>query len=274
MLKVVLQVFSAIVLMAAGYWFVSDELRSELIGMSIGIGLAVFVQLIAFLYEERNLLGVYLNSLVFRRNKSLRLTLAYIFRIEAQGKYLLVKNSRFSSATYQPVGGVYKYFSPEATKHLHSLTIVTDNSIDNDERSDCDLRVKIMKRKHLRRFLHWFFGQSDREIDPWREFYEELVKTNVLSRESFPFIFYDLLGQHIEPIHFDTHFKIDTLKYVDIFALRPVNHNQKYQIEKLISYECEEYIWVTEEEIRNGISKCGKRIAPHTNKIFQTQKLT
>lgn len=43
------------------------------------------------------------------RDKQVRFSLAYLFRIKIDGKYLLVKNSKIANQ-YQPIGGVYKKF--------------------------------------------------------------------------------------------------------------------------------------------------------------------
>ncbi len=273
MIKNILQIIAGVSFLVWANWFASSDLKPELIGMSIGIGTALLIQFLVFLYQKHEFLRIFLNCLVINRNKPLRLSMAYLFRIEAKGKYLLIKNSRFKTPTYQPVGGVYKYFHPEAKKDLHSFSIVTDNSIENDEKSENDLRIKMRKRSYIRKFINWFFSNVDREVDPWREFHEELVKPKIIPPNKFPFIFYDLIGQYFEPIHFDSYFKIDTLKYVDVFTPRFTNQKQKHELEKLLADESDDFIWATEEEIKNKISNGGKRIAPHTHKIFHIKKL-
>ena len=46
------------------------------------------------------------------RKKEIRLSFSYLFKIQIDGKYLLIKGNRLKNQ-YQPVGGVYKYY-PEA----------------------------------------------------------------------------------------------------------------------------------------------------------------
>ncbi|MCB0632747.1 MAG: hypothetical protein R2824_24175 [Saprospiraceae bacterium] len=273
MIKNILQVGAGTIFFIWGNWFAESDLRPELLGMAIGIIAALSIELIYFLYTERYFLQLYLNCLILKRNSELRLSIAYIFKIEVRGKYLLVKNSRFNIPTYQPVGGVYKYFHPEATKVLSNMSVVADNAIDNDEKSEFDLRQKMSKRKNIRKFLKWFFGSIERESDPWREFYEELVATKILPSEKFKYIYYDLTGQHFEPIHFDNYFNIDTLKYVDVYTPRFVNQQQKDELDKIFLIKSDEYIWVTEDEISKKFSRDGKRISDHAHKIFFTKKL-
>ena len=274
MIKKILQIIAAVIFFIWAKWLASDELRPELSGISIGFIAALIIQFLCDLYEDRNFLLLYINSLFLKRNSELRLSIAYLFKIECRGKYLLVKNSRFETDTYQPVGGVYKYYHPEAMHELNAMSIITDTSIDNDEKSEYDLRLKMSKRKHLRKFIKWFFNSEKRESAPWREFQEELVDSNILAYNHFKYIYYDLVGQHFEAIHFDTYFKVDTLKYVDVYTPRYINQKQKDEIENLLSISSDDFIWVTEEEIRKKLSADGKRISDHAHKIFLTKKLS
>lgn len=271
--KYILQIVIGIGTFAWGKWFASDNLQPELYGITIGIGIVLIIALITFIINERALIGVYLNCFLFKRNEELRLSIAYLFKIEVQGKYLLVRNSRFNSTTYQPVGGVYKYYHPEATKTLCDMSIIPDNDIGNDDISEYDLRLRMRERKNIRSFIQWFFSKCDRELDPWREFYEELVATKILPSKDFKYIHYDLVGQHFEPIHRDEHFKVDTFKYVDIYTPKFINQKQRDKLKQLLSDSNPDFIWVTEAEINCKRSNDGKRISDHAYKIFHTKKL-
>ena len=82
-----------------------------------------------------------------------------------------------------------------------------------------------------------------------------------------------MVGQHFEPIHEDSYYKIDTFKYVEVFTPRYTNQKQKDEIEKLLSVSSDDFIWVTEEEIKKKFTIDGKRISDHAHKIFFTKKL-
>lgn len=233
MIKNILKLITGIIFFIWAKWFANAELRPELFGMVIGVAATLSIDALYFLNDERNYLRLYLNSQLLKRDSEIRLSIAYLFKIECRGRYLMVKNNRFDKETYQPVGGVYKYFHPEATNELSQMSIITDNAIENDERSEHDLRLKMSKRKNLRKFIKWFFNSSEREKDPWREFYEELVETKILSSNRFKYIYYNLVGQHFENIHSDPHYKIDTFKYVDIYTLRYLNQQQKMKLKNL-----------------------------------------
>lgn len=272
MIKPLLELFFSIAFFFWGRWFADSNLQPELYGMCIGFTAALLIDIIVFLYKERAFLKLYWDCRPFQKRPEIRLTISYLYRIEINGKYLLVKSSRIEN-TFQPVGGVYKYFYPEAKRDLDCIGAITDNHIVNDNRSEFDLRLKMLDRKKIRKFLKWFFAGEEREWDPWREFYEELVVTGILPAADFGYIHYELIGQHFDPIHYDKHFKIDTFKYADIYTPKYVNHKQLEEMKKLQQVQHSEYIWVTQEEINNGKSKEGQMIAEHTHKIFHTKKI-
>jgi hypothetical protein len=271
MLRKLSEAVLSIIFFIAGKWFVGEDLKPELYGMSIGLACAFIIELIDLVIKEWSFIRLYFDCYKPFTRKEIRLSISYLYRIEINGKYLLIKSGRLDEA-FQPVGGVYKYFDPEAKRYLDSIGAITDNHLPNDNINEYDLRLKLLNRRKIRKFLNWFFSGQDREWDPWREFYEELVITNILPPNEFGYIHYELIGQHFEPIHFDQHFNIDTFKYADIYKPKYVNNRQCEEMKKLISVESPQYIWVSEDEIRRGRSLYGKRIADHTYKIFHTNK--
>ena len=268
MIKNILSILSMIIFFVWGKFFADNEsLRYNLVCISYTIFATLIIEFITFLWAKRRFLALYWNCYTYKRLPELRLTISYLFKIEVQGKYLLVKSSRLKN-TYQPVGGVYKYFNPEANTELNVMSIETDNKIPSDQVSEYDLRLTMANRKNMRKFLEWFNNNQKRELDPWREFYEELVATKILDENIFKYIQYNLVGQHFEPIHYDTHFKIDTFKYANIYTLRCVNSKQEEAIRKITEVTNSKYHWATKDEIINKITIDGKRIADHTPKIF------
>ena len=253
-------------------WFAGVNLQTELYGIVVGGTMVLFIELLDYLIRERAFLKLYWDCWKPWTDNEIRLTIAYLYRIEVNGKYLLVKSNRIAN-TYQPVGGVYKYYNPEAKKELDCMGAITDNKIDNDDVSECDLRLNLLNRKKIGTFLKWFFKGEKRESDPWREFFEELVVTGILPAKEFGYIHYELVGQQFEPIHRDKFFNVDTFKYVDIFIPKFVTHQQKEEIKKLLIINRNEYIWVTQQEIKQGKSNGNHLIAEHTKKIFHNKIL-
>ncbi|ANE53141.1 HU-CCDC81 and SPOR domain-containing protein [Flavisolibacter tropicus] len=268
--KTISEIIVVAISFSLAQWVVGPNLQPELNGLAIGVAIALLIEWIFHLYDQRGFIRLYLKCLLSKR--SLRLSIAYLYKIEVRGKYLLVKSNRIQGA-YQPVGGVYKYFNPEGKKQLESIGAIPDNNIENDDASEHDLRLKLRNRRNLKDFIQWFFSREHRELDPWREFYEELVEPGLLPQALFPYIHYELVGQSYEQIHYDEHFKTDTFKYFDIYKPKTLNRRQEDALEQLYMNPPDGAIWVTEEEIKREIASDGKRIAPHTYHIFETRKL-
>lgn len=272
MIKKILELLLLISFLIWGRVWASESLQPELYGIAIGILGILLIDFIDYLIKERNFLRLYWDCYKPWTDREIRLTIAYLFRIEINGKYLLVKSKRIEN-TYQPVGGVYKYYNPEAKKELDCMGAVTDNNIENDDVSECDLRLTLLSRKKIGAFLKWFFRGENREPDPWREFYEELIAPGILPSSEFGYIHYELVGQHFEPIHRDKFFNVDTFKYTDTFIPKFVNHRQLEKLKGLLCTTNTEYIWVTRQEINQGKSVGNHQIAEHTHKIFHNKIL-
>ncbi|MFA6128795.1 MAG: hypothetical protein WC699_15960 [Bacteroidales bacterium] len=270
MRKKILEPLLSLGFFVSGYIYPS--LQAELTGLSFGIAGILLLDLIEYLIKERSFLKLYWDCHKPFTGSEIRLTIAYLFRIEVNGKYLLVKSHRIDN-TFQPVGGVYKYFNPEAKLQLDCMGAITDNKIGNDNISECDLRLNLTDRKKIGKFLKWFFNAKNRECDPWREFYEELIGPGILPAKEFPYMHYILVGQHFEPIHNDPFFNVDTFKYADIYVPTFITARQTDAVYYLASHESSEYIWVTQREINQGISDGGHRIAEHSHKIFHNKFL-
>lgn len=187
-------------------------------------------------------------------NKPIYLSFAYLYRIQIDGKYLLVKGNRLKNQ-FQPVGGVYKYY-PEAKSFLESIKYQPDKTMCNMEDDD-DLRIKI-KGKYIINFLDWFKQMRDREYDPIREFKEELVQTEILPRNEFETIRYRKVSAHDVGITYSKYNDCLEYVYADIFELVP----SKEQIEilkKLCDTSLDNICWAKNTEIEKlcagGIEK-------------------
>lgn len=271
-MRAILEIIAAIILLIWGTTTKNDGLSPELIGMGIGFLITFAMEILIWAYENRNLMRLYISILNPRIKNEIRLTIAYLYKIEVNGRYLLVKSNRIENA-YQPVGGVYKYFHPEADCDLRDIGVTTDNHITNDEDSEFDLRLMLDSKFNLRKFLKWFLDKKQRELDPWREFYEELVAPGILPGNIFEYIHYELIGQHYMPLHYDRRLSVDTFKYVDIYKPKFVNNAQSDIIKQLVNTPSTEYIWATKEEIIAQRTATGIAITEQSKKIFHNKKL-
>ena len=177
-----------------------------------------------------------------------------MYRIQVNGKYLLIKGNRLKNQ-FQPVGGVYKYYK-EAKPFLEGINFRPDTRMKNFDETD-DLRINI-KGKHLLSFMNWFLSMKDREYDPYREFKEELIDTGLLPENDFKQLSYRKVCVHNKGVTFSNFNNCIEFIYSDIFDLDLTNE-QKTAIIKSVKEHPESLCLVTAEELNsecyNGIEK-------------------
>ncbi|MFH8617938.1 hypothetical protein ACH4E8_23110 [Streptomyces sp. NPDC017979] len=201
------------------------------------------------------------------RNKPVRISAAYLFRIKLDGKYLLVKGARFPH--YQPAGGVFKV-SPKGQSFLASIGAQDDDLIPIDQTSAADIRIRI-KGASISKFYNWFESRSGREDAPWREFHEELISTAILPSGSFPYIFHEYQGRVVDSIRFSQYANSHEIIIADIYELLPTSE-QEDALRSTFSSQRDRFGWFSEEEIRRRGTLPGAPnvmpIAEHSQKII------
>lgn len=263
---IVLVIFGSFILYRTIFPADSDDSFSEtLLNISIEIvGGIVLFGILQFL-QNINRLRFYFQTQFILRKKEIRLSIAYLFRINVNGKYLLVKSRRRDY--YQPVGGAFKTL-PGADKIFEKLGVKPDKLVETEHGiAKSDLRVYV-KGVHIIEFLEWFKSKEDREISPWREFCEELISTEILPWKPFRYIDYKFKGKIQSPIiNLDSGGKgIFLFEVYDLV----INDEQKPVLEKLLKEgNTSEYVWVDDYLIqRLGHDESTKdqlfEIAPHT----------
>ena len=173
------KIIGIIVFLASGIFMCIGGFVNNWIVVCIGaVCSSIFGSLVSWIIEEIDThnqgVRLWFQQLLYRK-KEVRLSFAYLFRIEIDGKYLLVKGKRLSKQ-FQPVGGVYKFYS-EAKPTLEKFKYRVDTQMGNIDETD-DLRIFI-KGRYLLQFMDWFLSMKDREYDPYREFSEELLDTKL-----------------------------------------------------------------------------------------------
>jgi len=160
---------------------VGDDFKDNtIIQNTIAIACSIIAPIIVFFVDSflSNLIRVklwFISKLRYR-NKKIRVSMSYIYRIHINDKYLLVKNSK--SDYYQPVGGVYKILAEDIGYLKDNFDWGRDPYMKTNGEKRNDLRGTVPMPKLLS-FLDWFKSQKNREISHWREFFEELIKTEV-----------------------------------------------------------------------------------------------
>jgi len=215
------------------------------------VGISIFSATALYLLNEylinESYIRKYFFSFNFFKAKEIRLSLSYLFRIKVDGKYLLVKGNRINQ--YQPVGGVYKRFHSSYPK-FSEWGIKDDNCIDLKDVDQDDLRIRV-PRRNLFKVLKWFDSGKDREISHWREFSEELIRTNILTHENFPHINYRIKATHKTKLKYSEHFRCFEILHYDILDLIPTDE-QREELRKLQTInDPNKYEWFEEELIQS-----------------------
>ncbi len=249
------------------YMFITSiEVKSTILKIALGFVVSGIIEFTAFIVENKERWGV-MKTKIYKRNQPVRVTVAYLFRIEVNGKYALIKRHKKDNPGYQPIGGAYKYLKEENRELFDNLGIEPCNHVQRDEDTEYDLRIIIKKRKNLIEFLKWFESRKNREMDPYREFCEELLEPGLLPKDAFKHIKYVFIGKHIEGVLKSPVYPDDELRYADIFEFRPENDIQKKAISDLQNHKTE-ILFATPEEIKKRASNKGDVILPHTFKIL------
>lgn len=218
--------------------------------------------ILTYIYTNRKKLKMMLQCSTSYRNKEIRVSLSYLYRIKCKDKYLLVKNRKFAEQ-YQPVGGVYKSFNT-ASKCFNELGVHQYYGFNYEEEFKNDLRVKVLSR-NLNKFLEWFHSRQDREVDPIREFHEELISPGYLSKDVFSYFDYRFIKQKITPIKYSKYYQCNEVLVYNIYELLPTEIQEK-ELEDLMSNQNSYYRWFTIDEIEClGHTREGDyRIGEHT----------
>ncbi len=186
-------------------------------------------------------------SILLKRTKYIRFSSAYLFKIQIEDKYLLVRSNRIDDF-FQPVGGAYKYFENDS---LTKLRVRKDDKLPVDSDSNGDIRLQVPKSNALK-FLRWFYKAENREVSCNREFYEELINQKILTAENFPYVLYKKSSHKITDLQYSEHFKCWEILIYDI--VEPVlTEKQKVELTHLcMKGNTSKYIWADATMIENN----------------------
>lgn len=184
--------------------------------------------------------------LIFAK-RALRISFASLIRIKAQNKYLLVKSKR--NNLFQPVGGVLRFYDKTI---LNRFGLSDDQSYSQLPSDEFRLRFEPGNLGNIFKFLRWFESQKGREIDPHREFYEELIDMNILDQSIFSKPQFSYLKRVTPAIKWGNHFQVHELFLFEIFEmiLSPEQENFILQLSQKTSQD--EFALMTSEEIQKG----------------------
>lgn len=147
-------------------------------------------------------------------NKKVRFSIAYLYRIKIDNKYLLIKGGNIGQ--YQPVGGVYKYYKSFSDK-IREYEICSESNKNFYEEGD--LRF-ITKGKYILKIISWFNSGKNREINVDREFYEEIVTPGFLPEVAMKNMEVEFIKQTTPKMKYSTHFGMQEILIFNIFEAR------------------------------------------------------
>lgn len=196
-------------------WIV-DNLCGEIISFIVG-------GILAWGIANRKHIFTSIEALIYK-NTDFRVSIAYLFRINIDNRYLLIKGNRIEQ--YQPVGGVYKYHS-SFNELFNSLELRHENEKAFYEKND--LRVYV-KGQYLDKLINWFESGKNRECTIEREFVEELIETDIVDKNIMEEVDFEFLKRVNNGIHYSPHFKCKEILIYDIYDVI-LNENAKVTFE-------------------------------------------
>ena len=147
---------------------------------------------------------------------SIRISFSYLIRIKIDNHYMLIRSGKKKEENlkdkFQPVGGVYKMLNPRII--CKEFFLVDDNM--EDSPSD-DLRKRLKKPFHIFGLLRWFHNKEGIEAAPFREFYEELIKTSIISADDFSAALFNKVDMKKTQIEWSKWNKINEYKIFEIY---------------------------------------------------------
>lgn len=179
--------------------FIIDHIISAIVGIIIGT-----------LFSNRKKIFTRLKAL-FKGKKKIRMSLSYLFSIQINNQYLLIKGNRIDQ--FQPIGGVYHYANSfQEVKNKWNI-----QDVNNDQFHDKnDLRI-LVPANNVINTIEWFHSRKNREVTVHREFIEELVNNQILSINDLQKINFELKRIVETGIKFSDYFKMDEYNIYEVF---------------------------------------------------------
>lgn len=176
----------------------------------------------------------------------IRVSAASICRIVVQGKFLLYRNPMVRNQLTSFGGGI-RFFEPARPK-LEFLGARFEQGN--------DLRL-VVDSYAIGEFERWFFLRQDREVDPYRELFEETVlEGKILDSLSATDVGTSLLWGvklRIAPPTWAGHHGLQTQRYLEVFDTR----FSSLVVAQLLNRVGNSLLLVSADEIRAGITNDG-----------------
>lgn len=259
-MRLVVYVILALIAGVASFFITNSTIVNMTAGFSVGMLLPV-VDEVGKNWEQIRHIWYSLRY----RNRKIRVSTSYLFRIVIDGKYLLIRGSRFPNQ-FQPVGGVYKV-STQGSAALSGMEVVGDDLIPVDPGSDGDIRVRVPGRRIVQ-FFRWFDSREGREDSPWREFQEELIASGILPAGRFPHIMHNYVRRDVDKIRYSPWADAQEILVADIYELVPTP-DQQDALRQVAQAGHQDLVWVTPSQIERRGATPGQ---PHSIEVAEHAK--
>lgn len=201
---------------------------------------------------------------------SLRISFSYLIRIKVDDYYLLVRNGKKKESNlkdkFQPVGGVYKMLYPKKVcKEFHLI----DDKM--EESPSDDLRKRLKRPFKIFKLLKWFHDKEEIEAAPFREFYEELIKSGIIPVELFSNALFNKVGVKKDKIVWSSWNSINEYKIFEIYDLH-LTHEQVVKLRDLKDQDHPDIRFVRRDDIERYAGKdtpWGFGITDHSPNILE-----
>ncbi|WP_421918868.1 hypothetical protein [Marinifilum sp.] len=234
----------AVVLLVIALFIEDKDHKNMLLGGCFAVTLTAFANWLDWFIQNRKVIGTLSKALTV---KHLRLSCSYLYKIQVEDKYLLVKSRKHSK--FQPVGGNFKR-GKYSNSFLNKLEVEPDDKFTNGGNSKDDLRLYI-KGYRLGRFLNWYNQPNkEREVSYDREFYEELVETDILPKPLFPYPTINFRKQVVTNVKYSEHLDCKEVHIYDIVELSPTGKQLNHLKEMLNQPESDKFKWVDANTIK------------------------
>ena len=247
------------------------SVTSAIIGITIPYNINHFVDLTDSLPWQTYLRRLYRLKLI-KRTDRIRISYAYLFRIEVDGEYLLIKN-KHGFNKFQPPGHTY-VLSLEEKNYLKANFYVTEDDRIKSKKVKNDYRLFVpayMMKKFYKRFLHQIDVVKTENYQ--NGFKATLIDSGVLNPVIFENINLRFVRRHIENIKFTKPFKCYEMLLADVFEV-VLTQDQIDSIRKLRENKnSDQYEFANEELIKSlgvdtAVGDMYAEIAEHTYKIL------
>jgi hypothetical protein len=250
MIRRIIQAIIAIGFIIYGYFLMSgSDYQKDVVIFGV-IGLATLMELLIehIVINHKRLYLLFQIYFLALKGEKIRFSMSYLYIIKIDDEYLLVRNSNYGH--YQLVGGKYKRLEGTQSLLKEKFEAIDDLKLPNKDLMKDDFAIFIPAKRAIK-FLDWFNEGKNREINHWREFYEELIegKAKLISKEKFPYVNYNLLGRVTTPVKRTAGWNCPEILQYDILELLP-NEEQRKELLVLKSQGDTEYIkWADRELI-------------------------